>query len=60
MNITYYAKEVYGNELRYPVSRDAEMVCSLTETKTLTDYAIHIVKRHYPQATFEEVLKPRD
>ena len=58
MTITYYTKDVYGNELWYPVSRDAEMVCSLTETKTLTDWAIHICKRH--GATFEEVLKPRN
>jgi len=60
MTITYYTREVFGTERKYAVSSDAQMICELTGKETLNDYAIHIVKRHYPQATFEEVLKPRN
>ena len=58
MEITYYTKDSYGSELKYPVSRDARMVCELARTRTLTQFAINVVKRH--GATLEEVLKPRE
>jgi hypothetical protein len=58
MEITYYTKDSYGLELKYPVSRDAYMVCELTRTKTLTQFAINVVKAH--GATLSEVLKPKE
>jgi len=58
MEITYYTKDSYGSELKYPVSRDARMVCELARTITLTQFAINVVTAH--GATVEEVLKPRE
>lgn len=57
MNITYYIQRNYGEDHRYPVSKDAVMVCQLAGTKTLTGYAIQILKAN--NATITEVLKPR-
>jgi hypothetical protein len=58
MEITFYTKNVYGLELKYPVSRDAVMICELMGKKTLTEWAIDLVKAN--DATVDEVLKPRD
>jgi len=57
MNITYYRENKYGNELWYPVSNDAKLVCRLMQTKTLTELAITVLDRD--GADFDEVLKPR-
>jgi hypothetical protein len=57
MNITYHVREVYGQELRYPVSDDAWLVTVLMNTITLTDHAVAVLERH--GATITEVLKPR-
>ena len=57
MNITYYRENKYGNELWYPVSNDAKLVCRLMQTKTLTELAFIVLKQN--GASFEEVLKPR-
>jgi hypothetical protein len=57
MNITYYTKDVYGQELRYPVSNEALMVCRLTGTKTLTDWALAVLRDN--DATVTEVIRPR-
>ena len=58
MEITFYTKNVYGLELKYPVSKDAVMICELTGKKTLTEWAIELVEAN--GATVDEVLKPRD
>ena len=57
MNIEYYTRDVYGQELWYPVSPEATMVCRLMGTKTLTDHAMTILEDN--GATFTEVLRPR-
>jgi hypothetical protein len=57
LDITYYTKDVWGQELLYPVSKDAIMVCVLMTTKTLTKDAIRVLKNN--NATITEVLKPQ-
>ena len=57
MEITYYTKDVYGAPLRYPVSDDAKMVCALTNTKTLTEFAMTILFENGIART--EVIRPR-
>ena len=57
MEITYYRWVNHGQEVKYPVSREAVMVCKLMEKKTLTDYAIKVVEAN--GATITEVLKPQ-
>jgi hypothetical protein len=57
LEITYYTKNVYGQELRYPVSKDAIMVCRLAETKTLTDWVMLVLNDN--EADIKEVLKPQ-
>jgi putative lipoic acid-binding regulatory protein len=56
MNIEYRMKNVYGADLKYPVSQDAHMICELTNAKTITDNVISIVQRHQPESTFKQVL----
>ena len=56
MNIEYRIKNVYGSDLKYPVSRDAILACALNGSKTLTDSVIARVKRTYPNSTFNQVL----
>ena len=56
MNIEYRIKNVYGADLKYPVSRDAVLACGLNGSKTLTDSAIAIIKEVYPNSTFKQVL----
>jgi|TARA_R100000306_G_C4369589_1_gene139299 hypothetical protein len=58
MEITYYRWVNYGLELKYPVSKDAVMICKLMGKKTLTEWAIKVVEAN--GATIEEVLQPRD
>ena len=58
MEITFYTKNVYGLELKYPVSNDAVMICKLMGKKTLTEWAIKVVEAN--GATIEEVLQPRN
>ena len=57
MNITYFAWNNHGREVFYPVSKEAVMVCKLTGTKTLTDWALAVLKAN--DATLTEVLRPR-
>ena len=38
-------KNVFGNDLIYPVCKQAELLTSLTGQKTLTQDAINIIKR---------------
>jgi hypothetical protein len=57
MEITYYTRNVYGAERMYPVGQAARMICQLTETKTLTPWALGILRRHGIES--REVLKPR-
>lgn len=54
--IEYRIKNVYGADLKYPVSRDAILACALNGSKTLTDSAITIIKEVYPNSTFNQVL----
>ena len=56
MNITYRVKNVWGNDLMYPVGLDAKFICYLNGTKTLTTHLIDVVKQFYPDTTSEEVL----
>ena len=56
MNIEYRIKNVYGSDLKYPVSKDAVLACALNGSKTLTDSAITIIKEVYPNSTFNQVL----
>ena len=58
MEIAFYTKNVYGLELKYPVSQEAVMICELTGKKTLTEWAIELVEAN--GATIEEVLQPRN
>ena len=58
MEITYYRWVNYGQEVWYPVSREAVMVCKLMGKKTLTEWAIKVVEAN--GATIEEVLQPRN
>ena len=46
MNVIYLTKNVWGNELRYPITRDAKLVCELMGTKTLTDIGLHVLERY--------------
>tara|TARA_R110000751_G_scaffold53334_1_gene115623 strand:- start:256 stop:429 length:174 start_codon:yes stop_codon:yes gene_type:complete len=45
MQIVVKVKNVYGNELIYPVCEHAEMVTELTGTKTLSQRNIATLKR---------------
>ena len=56
MNIEFRIKNVWGNDLMYPVSLDAQFICYLHGKKTLTDYSIRLAKQFYPDTTAEEVL----
>jgi hypothetical protein len=56
MNIEYRIKNVYGSDLKYPVSKDAVLACALNGSKTLTDSAITIIKEVYPNSTINQVL----
>ena len=44
MIITIKIKNVYGNEMIYPVCDKAKMLVELTGKKTFTPYAIRILK----------------
>ena len=44
MDITVTIKSVYGNELMYPVSTDAWLMCNLAGTKTITDHMVKVVE----------------
>ena len=56
MNITYRVKNVWGNDLMYPVSLDAKFICQISGKKTLTDDSIRLAKQFYPDTTSELVL----
>ena len=60
LNVTYYTRNNYGNELKYPVSADAHVITYLSGSKTLTDSAIYIVTQYGRGAVLEEVLKPKE
>jgi hypothetical protein len=57
MEITYYIKDVWGQERLYPVSKDAVMICKLTGKKTLPEWAIDLVEAN--GATITKVLQPQ-
>jgi len=59
LDITYYIQRNYGEDQRYPVSKDAVMVVELMgyNKRVLTDWAIKILEEN--NATITEVLKPR-
>jgi len=57
MDIRFYIKDVYGQELRYPVSGDALLVCRLMGTKTLIDHALRVLEDD--GAVITEVIRPR-
>jgi len=44
MNLTIEIKNVYGNELIYPVCDKAIKLCSLTAYKTFSKHAISTLK----------------
>ena len=43
LDITVKSKNVYGNDLIYPVSKDAKMLCELAGTKTVTQQMIRLL-----------------
>jgi hypothetical protein len=45
MNITVIVKHVYGNRTIYPACEKSKLLAALNGTKTLTDYAIAIIKK---------------
>ena len=45
MQITVSIKSVYGNELIYPVSENAQLLARLTGKKTLTREALATIKK---------------
>jgi len=59
LDITYYIQRNYGEDQRYPVSKDAVMVVELMgyNKRVLTDWSIKILEEN--NATITEVLKPR-
>jgi len=59
LDITYYIQRNYGEDQRYPVSKDAVMVVELMgyNKRVLTEWAIKIIEEN--NATITEVLKPR-
>lgn len=44
MKITVYTKNVYGNNLVYPIGNLAHSFTKLTGTKTLSKYHLNIIK----------------
>lgn len=42
--ITIKIKNVYGNELIYPVCQEAQLLCRLTGQKTLSPHHLNIIK----------------
>ena len=54
---TYYTREVYGNELRYPVNGVAFMACTLAGHKTMTDRAVDVLERY--GILIKEVMRQR-
>jgi len=44
MNLTIELKTVYGNDLIYPVCDKAKKLCSLTNQKTFSQFAIQKLK----------------
>jgi hypothetical protein len=57
MEVTYYVRSVYGADLLYPVSDDANLVCDLAKTQTLSPYTVETLKAY--GVTTQEVFKPR-
>ena len=43
---TYYTREVYGNELRYPVNGVAVMACKLARHETMTDHTVGVLESY--------------
>lgn len=56
MKIQVYIKNVYGNELIYPVCDKAQCFAKLKSQKTLTSYDISIIK----QLGFEIEVVPQN
>lgn len=44
MKITVYIKHVYGNEMVYPLSPEAKLLCALTGNKTFNHHQLQIIK----------------
>jgi hypothetical protein len=45
MNLIIEQKRVYGNDLIYPICDKAKKLCSLTNQKTFSKYAINVLKQ---------------
>lgn len=45
MDLTIQVKNVYGNELVYPICEKAIMLCQLTGQKTFNKEAIQLIKK---------------
>ena len=46
MKLQVQVKNVFGNELIYPVCKDAKFLCGVAGTKTFTDALIRMCKHH--------------
>ena len=45
MTITVSIRNVYGNDLIYPICDTAQLLCSLTARKTLHKHDIDVIKQ---------------
>ena len=54
---TYYTREVYGNELRYPVNGVAVMACKLARHETMTDHTVGVLESY--GILIKEVMRQR-
>ena len=54
--VRYYVRENYGTEHYYPTTDDADMVCRLMGTKTLSPYGLKVLREYGHTVT--ETFKP--
>jgi len=59
LDIQYYIKTVWGNDLMYPKSKDAMMISDIYGTKTIQPYMIDIFI-NWLGGTATEVLPDRN
>ena len=50
LDIQYYAQDRFGIERFYPVSKDAQLVCVLMDTKEITDKDLELRKTMVPHS----------
>jgi hypothetical protein len=55
MNLIVQVKNVYGNELVYPICEKALKLCQLTGQKTFSKFAISTLKSLGYQFTHKEI-----